>query len=102
MYHALTKRAAYKAHNIYMSKDRVEAFSDGVFAVAITLLVLGLHVPDIATHSSFTQYAAALSHLLPTAISFALTFAIIASHWMSHHYFFNQLEKHSAWVTLDQ
>ncbi len=48
-----------------MSKERVEAFSDGVFAVALTLLILELHVPNIAGHSSLGQYAAAMAPLIP-------------------------------------
>jgi uncharacterized membrane protein len=73
-----------------MSKDRVEAFSDGVFAIILTLLVLELRVPNIAEHSSLSEYAAAMAPLIPKVISFALTFVIICIHWVSHHYFFRQ------------
>ncbi len=74
-----------------MSKDRVEAFSDGVFAVALTLLVLGIHIPAIASPSSLGQYAIAMSPLIPGVVSFILTFALICVHWVSHHYFFRHL-----------
>ena len=74
-----------------MSKDRVEAFSDGVFAVVLTLLVFGLQAPNVAGHSSLSQYAAAMLPLIPRVLSFALTFAIICIHWVGHHYFFVQL-----------
>ena len=74
-----------------MSKDRVEAFSDGVFAVALTLLILELHVPNVANHSSLGQYAAAMAPLIPKVVSFVLTFVIICIHWVSHHYFFRHL-----------
>lgn len=74
-----------------MSKDRLEAFSDGVFAVALTLLVLELRVPDIANHSSFSQYVTAVAPLIPKVVSFTLTFVVICMHWVSHHYFFRQL-----------
>jgi len=57
-----------------MSKDRVETFSDGVFAIILTLLVLELLVPNIADHSSLSQYAAAMAPLIPKVISFGLTF----------------------------
>jgi len=57
-----------------MSKDRVETFSDGVFAIILTLLVLELLVPNIADHSSLSQYAAATAPLIPKVISFVLTF----------------------------
>jgi uncharacterized membrane protein len=74
-----------------MSKDRVEAFSDAVFAIALTLLVLELHVPNVADHSSLGQYAAAMAPLIPKFVSFVLTFVIICIHWVGHHYFFGHL-----------
>ncbi|MGI8468589.1 MAG: TMEM175 family protein [Pyrinomonadaceae bacterium] len=74
-----------------MSKERVEAFSDGVFAIILTLLVLELRVPEIANHSSFGQYAAAMLPLIPKFVSFVLSFVIISIHWVGHHYFFRHL-----------
>ena len=74
-----------------MSKDRVEAFSDGVFSIILTLLVLELRVPHIADHSSLSQYAAAMTPLLPKLVSFVLTFVMISIHWVSHHYFFRHI-----------
>jgi len=76
-----------------MSKDRLEAYSDGVFAVALTLLILDLRVPPIASHSSLSQYAAAMAPLLPKIFCFALTFAMICIHWVGHHYFFVRLRR---------
>jgi uncharacterized membrane protein len=76
-----------------MSKDRLEAFSDGVFAVALTLLILELNPPHIADHSSLSQYAAAIAPLIPKVISFVLTFVIICIHWVGHHYFFRHLRQ---------
>jgi len=76
-----------------MSKERVEAFSDGVFAIILTLLVLELSVPTIAAHSSLSEYATAMMPLLPKVISFALTFVIVCIHWVGHHYFFRQLRE---------
>jgi uncharacterized membrane protein len=74
-----------------MSKDRVDAFSDGVFAIVLTLLVLELHVPNVADHSSLSQYAIAIVPLIPKVVSFVLTFVMICIHWVSHHYFFTHL-----------
>jgi len=76
-----------------MSKDRVEAFSDGVFGIVLSLLILELHAPNIAANSSLSQYAAAMAPLLPNVISFALTFVMICIHWVSHHYFFSHLQR---------
>ncbi|SRR5258708_817754 len=74
-----------------MSKDRVETFSDGVFAIVLTLLVFQLRAPIIATHSSLSQYAVAMAPLIPNFISFVLTFVMICVHWVNHHYFFRHL-----------
>ncbi len=74
-----------------MSKNRLEAYSDGVFAVALTLLILDLHVPNISEHSSIRQYTAALAPLIPKLISFVLTFTMICIYWVGHHYFFVRL-----------
>ncbi len=74
-----------------MSKERVETFSDAVFAIILTLLILELRVPNVANHSSLSQYAAAMEPLIPKFVSFVLSFVIIAIHWVNHHYFFRHL-----------
>lgn len=76
-----------------MSKERVEAFSDGIFAIILTLLVLELSVPYIADHSSLSQYAAAMAPLVSKVVSFALTFVLICIHWVGHQYFFRQIRE---------
>ena len=76
-----------------MSKDRLEAFSDGVFSIILTLLVLELRAPSLPAHSSLGQYAVAMAPLIPKFVSFVLTFATICIHWVSHHYFFLNLRR---------
>jgi len=78
---------------VNFSKERVETFSDGVFAIVLTLLVLELRVPDVADHSSLVQYAVAMSPLVPKALTFALTFLLVSANWISHHYFFRHLNR---------
>src|SRR5689334_16234421 len=75
-----------------MSKDRVEAFSDGVFAIVLTLLVLSLSLPVIQNHASFSDYATAMSPVVPKLVTFILVFVMISIHWVSHHYFFARLK----------
>ena len=75
-----------------MSKERVESFSDGVFAIVLTLLVLELQVPSIPAHANISEYLRILTPLLPKVISFVLTFAIICFHWVNHHYFSRQIK----------
>ena len=71
---------------------RFEAFSDGVFAVAITLLVLDLHVPPPDKLPPGGLDAALLA-LWPTAGAYAVSFATILIMWMNHHKLFAQIRR---------
>jgi len=62
-----------------MSKGRLEAFSDGVIAILITIMVLALTVPHEAT-------LAALRPLIPTFLSYALSFVFLGIYWNNHHH----------------
>lgn len=75
-----------------MHKGRIEAFSDGVFAIIITLLVLELKVPTIAAEHDAAALASALRALLPKFMSWVMSFAIVAIFWVNHHRFFNLLK----------
>lgn len=75
-----------------MDKSRFEAFSDGVFAFAITLLVLGVVLP--ALHSpTDAELTSALLHLLPNVIAYALSFAVIGIMWQNHHALFRMIAR---------
>lgn len=65
-----------------ISKTRIEAFSDGVIAVAITLLVLDLAVPEPASGASLAQR---LGELWPSYLAYAISFLAIGIIWISHH-----------------
>jgi uncharacterized membrane protein len=67
-----------------MSSRRVEAFSDGVFAIAITLLVLDLTVPP-RDRTPPGELAAALGHEWPAYFAYLVSFLIIGIIWVNHH-----------------
>lgn len=69
-----------------MKTARLEAFSDGVFAIIITIMVLELKVP----HS--TQISALLS-LWPTFLSYILSFWLVAIYWVNHHHIIHLVTK---------
>ncbi len=69
-----------------MPKGRLEAFSDGVIAVIITIMVLELKVP----HGADT---AALAPLLPVFLSYVLSFALVAIYWNNHHHLFHAVQR---------
>jgi len=66
-------------------KSRVEAFSDGVFAIALTLLVLDLHVPHLNGPFSSHALLAALTQMWPSLVAMLFTFFIELSMWYTHH-----------------
>jgi uncharacterized membrane protein len=75
-----------------MNKARFEAFSDGVFAFAITLLILGIALPE-AHYASDHALTSALLHLWPNVLAYALSFAVIGIMWQNHHALFRLVER---------
>jgi len=69
-----------------MGKGRLEAFSDGVLAIIITIMVLELKVPSGDTLS-------ALRPLVPVLFSYVLSFVFIATYWNNHHHLFLATER---------
>jgi len=73
-----------------LNKNRLEAFSDGIFAVAITLLVLDIRPPpDIA----YAQLGAALWALGPKLFSYLLSFFVVGIYWSFHHLSLHRLKR---------
>jgi uncharacterized membrane protein len=72
-----------------MKTERVQAFSDGVFAVAITLLVLDLVPPPATTH----DLVAALADRWPDFAAFGLSFLTIGIIWVNHHVVFDAVKR---------
>jgi uncharacterized membrane protein len=62
-----------------MGKTRLEAFSDGVIAILITIMVLELHVPDQTTWE-------AVRDELPVLLSYVLSFVYLGIYWTNHHH----------------
>ena len=69
-----------------MKKGRLEAFSDGVLAIVITIMVLELSAPAEPT-------LAALKELIPTFLSYGLSFIFIGIYWNNHHHLFQAVEQ---------
>jgi uncharacterized membrane protein len=69
-----------------MTTGRLEAFSDGVFAIAATLLILGVH------ETSRGSLGHSLLHIWPSYVAYAVTFVTIGIIWVNHHTVFGQVE----------
>jgi len=74
-----------------VSKGRVEALSDGVFAIVVTLLVLEIKVPHVADHGSIAELANALGTLAPKFVSWVISFATVCVIWLNHHRLFMRI-----------
>jgi uncharacterized membrane protein len=79
-----------------MEKGRVEAFSDGVFAIIITVMVLELRVPQ-------GEQLAALRPLLPVFLNYVLSFVYLGIYWNNHHHMLQAVDRVSGgalWANL--
>jgi len=74
---------------VIMDKNRLEAFSDGVFAIVITLLVLDIKIPHIGYQALPGELVAAL----PSIASYVLSFIVIGLYWAFHHFYVDKLKK---------
>ncbi|MEZ5648376.1 MAG: TMEM175 family protein [Alphaproteobacteria bacterium] len=78
-------------HKIHPSLTRLEAFSDGVFAIAITLLVIEIKVPHLSREVENKELLSALLTLWPSYLGFLISFFTILIVWINHHRFFTYL-----------
>jgi uncharacterized membrane protein len=76
--------------------DRVGAFSDGVFAIAITLLVLNIEVPDVPGR----DLGSAIADLSDDLVAYGIGFAVIGLFWYEHHKLFASLGRASGRLVL--
>ncbi len=74
-----------------MNKARLETFSDGVIAILITIMVLGLRTPERAD-------LAALHAILPAVLTYLLSFIYLGIYWNNHHHMFHLVDKVSGGV----
>ena len=75
-----------------VGKERTLAFSDGVFAIAITLLVLNIEIPALPDESS-GALDRALDAAVPDIVSYFIGFYVIGKFWLAHHRLFDDLDE---------
>ncbi len=80
-----------------MTSERLEAFSDGVLAIIITIMVLELEAPNEYTLEGFLK-------IIPTFISYFVSFLYVSVYWLSHHQLFRIAKKINGkilWINLN-
>jgi uncharacterized membrane protein len=75
-----------------MNKLRIEALSDGIFAIVMTLLVIEIKVPELKTFSEEKLWSE-ITHSLPLFASFFLSFALLSTYYTTHHFLFSMMAK---------
>jgi uncharacterized membrane protein len=72
--------------------DRIVTFSDGVFAIAITLLVLNIETPEIPANLVAEELPGRLLDLWPKLLSYVISFLVILTYWIAHHSIFSAIK----------
>ncbi len=76
--------------------SRLEIFCDGVFAIALTLLIIDIKIPSSENIKTTNDLWLALKHLFPSVFAFLLSFVIVFITWVNHHAAFKLVDKSSA------
>ncbi|WP_421794380.1 TMEM175 family protein [Haliscomenobacter sp.] len=74
-----------------LSKNRIEAFSDGVIAIIITIMAFDLKIPELAKDFSDQDVWKALEAVVPKILSYMLSFVVVAIMWLNHHAMFDRI-----------
>jgi uncharacterized membrane protein len=72
-----------------ITTNRIEAFSDGIIAILITIMVFDLKIPDTASEAIFWQE---IKQIIPKFISYVVSFIMLAIMWVNHHQLFHQIK----------
>lgn len=89
-YHrAMANAPARDVHE--QNTNRLEAFSDGVIAIAITLLILEIRFPSEIDHSA-TGFWDAIWELWPSYVGYVISFIVIGIMWINHHSIFRMVD----------
>jgi uncharacterized membrane protein len=78
--------------------ERLVFFSDAVFAIAMTLLVIDIRIPDLAGQPGGPAALDVLQRLVPRILTFALSFAVVGLYWVGHHRIFGAVRAYDGRV----
>lgn len=87
----------------HISKNRLETMVDGIFAIAMTILVLGISPPKPDLSQAQALLAGQILDLLPEIFLFIISFLILAGFWLSHHrqfYFVRFIDSRLLWINI--
>lgn len=85
------------------NSTRIEAFSDGVIAIIITVMVFDLKLPEATKILNSADAYAALKEVLPKMLSYLMSFMVLAIMWVNHHHVFNlikEVDNRALWLNI--
>jgi uncharacterized membrane protein len=83
----------HESRSFELGKNRIEALSDGIFAIAMTLLILEIHVPKLPPNASNVMLAPALMKLVPKFLTYAVSFISLGIYWVGHHNMYHVIRR---------
>ena len=86
-----------------LTKSRIEALTDGVFAIAMTLMVFNLKVPDVPANSANWELSRRLLGMWHFFIIYGISFIVLGIYWVGHHnqfHWIEQTDRRSLWINL--
>ena len=95
-------QAGHSSNKNHFQLDRISFFTDGVFAIAITLLVIEFKVPNIE-HATDALLWISLKHMAWKLLGFVISFSIVGYYWSVHHRIFGYVERYTTrllWLNL--
>lgn len=76
-----------------MNHQRLDQLSDGIFAIVMTLLVFEIRLPELSMNPSSAELWLELKRLLPSLLSYILSFSLLFTYWRAHHFFISVYAK---------
>ena len=76
-----------------IGKNRIEALSDGIFAIVMTLLILEIHVPNLPPNAANVEVAPAILALWPKFVTYLVTFISLGFFWVGHHMMYHAIRR---------
>ncbi len=80
--------------------ERLAFFSDAIFAVALTLLIIDFKVPPLTKDSTYQSVCDQLIGYWPNLFAFLLSFVLISLYWMRHHFFFKYIHNYNSRIVI--
>ena len=95
--------ATYAGSVTGLSKHRIEALTDGIYAIVMTLAVLSIDVSELPSWASPETILPALTTILPQFLHFTVAFFILAAFWVGYHqqfHYISHVDRRYIWITM--